>query len=75
VHLFVYNLYNIIRNIDLLRQYTSIKYGTSSVGGCYSPPLPQTPTHASLVDDDGVFEEDLMIAPSEAKKKSMRALP
>jgi ABC-type Zn2+ transport system substrate-binding protein/surface adhesin len=34
VHVFIYQIYNIIRNIDLLKQYTSIKYSQSS-----RPPL------------------------------------
>ena len=26
VHVFIYQIYNIIRNVDLLKQYTTIKY-------------------------------------------------
>jgi hypothetical protein len=84
VHLFIYNLYNIIRNIDLLRQYTSIKYGSSSVGACYPPP--QALTHESLssnrINENNMFEEEgskmghqhMGTSPSEINK-NMRALP
>jgi hypothetical protein len=84
VHLFIYNLYNIIRNIDLLRQYTSIKYGSSSVGACYSSP--QALTHESLssnrINENNMFEEEgnkmdhqhMGTSPSETNK-NMRALP